>query len=58
MPVDIMNLSRNKFKRETQMFADRHATYAAEKWRQWQYKLICFVATNQFADETTESDFR
>jgi len=41
-----------------QMFADRHAAYAAEKWRQLQWKLICFMSTNQFADETSESDFR
>ena len=41
-----------------QMFTDRHAAYAAEKWQQLQYTLICFMATNQFADETCESDFR
>jgi len=40
------------------MFTDRHAAYAAEKWRQLQYKLIRFMATNQFADETSENDFR
>lgn len=40
------------------MFAERHAAHATEKWRQLQLKLICFTATNQFADETSESDFR